>query len=123
MPVSAMRLPPQDGQKPRPLQEADHAVESAVVAVHAHEAVGQDAAAEISPELAVDEPRHRPLAGLCPGEEGLELGLDHAVEDALLGVAAGVGAAATAAVSMERMRGNSRKGEHAARPMPGSYRA
>jgi hypothetical protein len=41
-----MRLPPHDGQKPRPLQgEGDDAVEPAAVAVHAHKAVGEDGGA------------------------------------------------------------------------------
>jgi hypothetical protein len=43
-------------------REGDDAVEGAVVAVHAHEAVGEDAAAEKAAELAYDEARHRPLA-------------------------------------------------------------
>jgi hypothetical protein len=37
---------------------------AAVVAVHAHEAVGEDAAVEKAAELAHDEARHRPLACL-----------------------------------------------------------
>jgi hypothetical protein len=41
-------------------------------------------------ELALDEARHRPLPRLRAGQEGLELGLDDAVEDALLGMAANV---------------------------------
>jgi hypothetical protein len=70
--------------------ERDDPVESALVAVHADEALGEDAAAEESPELALDEAGHRALAGLRAGEEGLEFRLDHAVQDALLRPAAGV---------------------------------
>ena len=36
-------------------REGDHAVEAARIAVNAHEAVGEDAAAEEAPELALDE--------------------------------------------------------------------
>ncbi len=103
-------------------REGDHAVESALVAVHAHEAVGEDAAAEESPKLALDEAGYRALTGLCPGEEDLELPLDHAVEDALLRSAAGVGLASIATVSVDRPRGSGCKGGHAARPLPGPYR-
>ena len=71
------------------MQEEGHdAVEAAVVAVHAHEAVGEDAAAEEAAELALDEARNRPLPLLRAGQEGLELGLNDAVEDALLRAAA-----------------------------------
>jgi len=68
-------------------REGDHAVETALVAVHAHEAVGEDAAAEERPELALDEARRRPLAGLRPGQEGLELRPHRPVQHARLGPA------------------------------------
>jgi hypothetical protein len=80
--------------------EGDDAVESALVAVDAHEAVGKDPAAQEAPELALDEARHPALAGLGPSDEGLELRLDHPVEKALLGPAAGVLASSAAAGSV-----------------------
>ena len=55
------------------------------VAVHAREAVGEDAAAEESPKLTLDEAGNGAFAGLRAGEECLEFRLDHTVENALLG--------------------------------------
>lgn len=102
--------------------EGDDPVESAAVAMHPHESVGEDPAAQEAPELALDEPWHRALAGQCLGEKGLELRLDRAVEHALLRSAAGVGPASTAAVSVRRLGGNGCMDGHAARPLPGPYR-
>jgi len=65
----------------------DHAVEAALVAVHAHEAVGEDAAALEGPELALDEARCRPLAGMGAGQKRLELRLDRLVQHARFGAA------------------------------------
>jgi len=67
------------------------------VAAHADEAVGEDAAGEKGPQLAFDEAWHGSLAGPGVREEAFELGLDHAVEDALLGAATGVEAVARGA--------------------------
>jgi hypothetical protein len=39
--------------------------------VHAHEAVGEDAAAEEAPELSLDEARDRPLPRLSNRKKGL----------------------------------------------------
>lgn len=50
----------------------------------------EDAAAEEGTELALDEARHGSLPRLRAREERRELGLHDAVEDALLGPAAGV---------------------------------
>jgi hypothetical protein len=71
-------------------RERNEPVEPAVVAVHAQEAEGQHTAAEVVPELLLDEAGH----GLVPparlGQKGLELPPDDAVEDALLGAVARV---------------------------------
>jgi hypothetical protein len=84
-------------------REGDHAVEPALVAVHAHEAVGEDAAAEKAAELAQDEAGHRTLTRLRTGQERRELASYDVVEDALLGVAAHVaGVAAARAVTGRR---------------------
>ena len=63
---------------------------AAAVAVHAHETVGEDAAAEEAPKLTLDEAGNGAFAGLRAGEEGFEFRLDHTVEDALLGAASRV---------------------------------
>ena len=52
------------------LSPDDEAVVAAGPAAHAHEAVGEDPAAEERSELALDEARHGALAGA--GQEGLE---------------------------------------------------
>ena len=107
--------------------EGDDAVEAAVVAVHAHEAVGEDAAAEEAAELALDEARHRALARLRAGQEGLELALDDAVEDALLGAAAGVLLRVAAPTRVVAMRGADVRGSSPRRGVasfvPGVIRA
>jgi hypothetical protein len=54
-------------------RERHDAVEVARIAVHAHEAVRQYAAAQVRAQLARDEARRGPLAGGRAGEEGLEL--------------------------------------------------
>ncbi len=71
-------------------REGDHAIEAAVVAGHADEAVGEDAAAQERAEFPLDEARDGAVAFLRAGQEGLEPLLDHAVEDALFGAAARV---------------------------------
>lgn len=70
------------GRSPALAGKGDDAVESAPFAMHAHEAVGQDPAAQEAPKLALDEARHRALAGLGPSDEGLEFRPDHPVERA-----------------------------------------
>ena len=52
---------------------------------------GQDATAQVGPELLLDEARDRLASRSSMSEEGLELALDDAVEDALLRAAADVG--------------------------------
>ncbi len=80
-------------------REGDQAIEPARIAVYAHESVGEDAAVQEGPELALDEARDGALAFLRAGEERLELLLDRAVEDALLGAAARVAPLLAAAAS------------------------
>ena len=46
---------------------------TAVVAVQAQEAVGQDPAAQVGAQLLLDEPGRRLTAGVRSGQEGLEL--------------------------------------------------
>jgi hypothetical protein len=82
-------------------QEGDDTVETA--RVHAHEAVGEDAAAEKAAELPRDEAGHRTLTCLRTGKERRELASYDVVEDALLGAAAHVaGVAAARAVTGRR---------------------
>jgi hypothetical protein len=79
--------------------------------VHPHEAVGEDAAAEEAPELALDEAGHEAFAGLCAGEEGFQLLLNDAVEDALLRAASRIrGLLAASAGAMEM--GNRKSAGH-----------
>lgn len=100
--------------------EGDHAVESAVVAVHAHEAVGQDPAAQEAAELALDEARHDAFVRVGPGQEGLELRLDDAVEHAPLRLSAGVLVPSTPAVPVRRVESGGCRSGHAVRPLPGA---
>ena len=85
------------GRYVRARPEPDEPVAGAGVAAQADDAVGEDPAGEKGPQLAFDEARHRPLAGPGVREEAFEFGLHHAVEDALLGAAAGVEAVARGA--------------------------
>jgi len=57
-------------------REGEHAVEPGLVAVHPHEAVGENAAAEEAPELSLDEAENDAFTRVYPGEEGLELRLN-----------------------------------------------
>ena len=65
-------------------REGHETFATAGIAAHAHEAVGEDAAAEVGAELALDEARDGaiPLAGAR--EEGLELRTHDVVEHARL---------------------------------------
>ena len=94
-----MRRPQHDGQNPRPLQEKATRISRAQPrAAEAGEAAGHDAAAEEGAQLALDEAR-QPLAAAAPprlGEKGLEVLADHALQDAVLGVAAHAGVPAAA---------------------------
>jgi hypothetical protein len=84
-------------------REGDDTVEPALVAVYAHEAVGEDSAAQEGSKLALDEARRWALTGTGADQEGLQLVLDDAVEHALLGAAAHVaGVAAARAVTGRR---------------------
>jgi hypothetical protein len=81
-----MRRPPHDGQEAAALtREGDDAVEPALVAVHAHEAVGEDPAAQERSELALDKAGCRALKSTAAGQEALQPTPDGAVEHALLG--------------------------------------
>jgi len=82
--------PTRRAEAPALARESDHAVEPAVVAVHAHEAVGQNPAAEKATELALDEAGNDASIRVGPGQERLELRLDDAVEHALFRHSAGV---------------------------------
>jgi hypothetical protein len=109
-------------------REGDHSVQSAAVAVHAHKAVGEDAAAEESPKLALDEPGNGAFAGLRAGEESLELRLDYTVEDALLGAASRVAvllvtsAGAMPMGNRKSVEAHPRKRLPAPYPLPGASR-
>ena len=70
--------------------EGHESLAGAGLAAHPHEAVSKNSAREKGPELALDETRHGSLAGSGVCEKAFEFGLHHAVEDALLGAAAGV---------------------------------
>jgi len=76
-------------------REGDEAVESAIAAVEAQEAMGEDAAAQEGVELLLDEAGHGLLASLCACQEGLEFLPDDVVEDALFGAMSCVGALRT----------------------------
>jgi len=103
--------------------EGDHAVEAATVAVHAHEAVGEDAAAQERPKLALDEAGHGPLAPVCAGQEGRERSLNDAVEDALLGAAPAVARLAATGFRAVAVRSRRCEAAHPSELLPTSYRA
>ncbi len=107
-------------EAPALAREGDDTVEPAVVAVHAHEAVGEDPAAQEAAKLALDEARHDAFARVGPGQEGLELRLDDAVEHALLRLSAGVVIPSTPTIPVRRAEGSGCKSAHAARPLPGA---
>ena len=86
----------------------------AVVAVHAHEAMGQDSAAQEAAELALHEAGHGSIPVLGAGQEGLELLLYDPIEDALLGAAARVIPCFALGVEARRVRGERCLGGHGA---------
>jgi len=102
-------------------RERYEAVLPAVVAVHAQEAEGQDAAAQIGAELLLDEAGSGLAARASVGEEGLEPPLDDAIEDALLGAVAcvdrGVRSRVVRAAIVKR-----RLERHPQAPVRGAYR-
>jgi hypothetical protein len=104
-------------------REGDHAVESALVAVHAHEAVGKDPAAQEAAELALNEPGHDAVTRVGPGQEGFELRLNDPVENALLRTAADVRSSSATAGSAGRMGGNGSKRGHTPSALPGHARS
>ena len=61
---------------------------TAVVAVDAQKAMGQNTALEIAPNLALDEASDGGAHRSCVGDEGLELGSDDLMEEGLLGLVA-----------------------------------
>jgi len=98
------------GAEPASLaREGDEAIVAAGVAVNAQESMGEDAALEESAELPFDEVRQGTVA--LAGQEGLEFGLDDAIEDGLLRPVAFV-AGARGVVAGDR-----RETRHAARAM------
>ena len=101
--------------------ESDQPVEAAGVAVHAHETVGEDAAAEEAPELLLDEAGDPSLLCARVREKGLELSLHHAVEDALLWAVSHV-ARLVSTIPM-RMRRRRFAMPHSLAPLPAPYRA
>ncbi len=84
-------------------REGYEAVEAAIVAVQAQEAMGEDAAAQEGLELLLDEAGHGLSARLRARQEGLEFLLDDVVEDALFGAMPRVGALCTSALRVRRM--------------------
>jgi hypothetical protein len=107
-------------------REGDEAVEAAIVAVQAQEAMGEDAAAQEGMELLFDEAGHGLLASLCACQEGLEFLPDDVVEDALFGAMSCVGALRTSALRVGRMGSMDRLGDllkdHPCEPLPGTCR-
>ena len=107
-------------------REGDEAVEAAIVAVQAQEAVGEDAAAQEGMELLLDEARHGLFASLRARQEGLEFLPDDVVEDALFGAMSRVGALRTSALRIRRMWSMDRLGgslkDHPREPLPGTCR-
>jgi hypothetical protein len=107
-------------------REGDEAVEAAIVAVQAQEAMGEDAAAQEGLELLLDEAGHGLFVRLRARQEGLELLLDDVVEEALFGAMSRVGAPCTAALRVRRMRSVDRLGDfpkdHPYEPLPGACR-
>jgi len=77
-------------------REGDDAIEPAAVAVHAHEAIRKDPAAEEGAKLARDEAGHRPLARGRGSQEALEFLLHDLVEVARFGLAARIAPVCTA---------------------------
>jgi hypothetical protein len=74
--------------------EGDQAVVATVVAVKTQETVGQDPAAQVGPQLLLDEARRRLAACRGAGEEALEVLPDDAVQKRLLGRSTRVGVVA-----------------------------
>ena len=87
-------------------REGHEAIVAAVVAVQAKKAVGEDAAAQEGAEIVLDEVRRGALASPRPGEEGLDLLADDAVQERLLRRARCV--VAGAGLLADRPRGRTR---------------
>jgi hypothetical protein len=108
-------------------REGDEAVEAAIVAVQAQEAMGEDAAAQEGMELLLDEVGHGLFASLRARQEGPEFLLDDVVEDALFGAMSRVGALRTSALRVRRMWSVDRLGstlkDHPREPLPGTCRS
>jgi hypothetical protein len=84
-------------------RKGDEAIEAAIVAVQAQEAMGEDAAAQEGMELLLDEAGHGLFASLRARQEGPEFLLDDVVEDALFGVMSCVAALRTSVLRVRRM--------------------
>ena len=107
-------------------REGDEAVEAAIIAVQAQEAMGEDAAAQEGMKFLLDEAGHGLLASLRARQEGLEFSLDDVVEDALFGAMSRVGALRTSALRVGRMWSMDCLGDplkdHPCEPLPGTCR-
>jgi len=107
-------------------RKGNQAVEAAVVAVQAQEAIGKDAAAQEGLKFLLDEAGHGLLASLRARQEGLEFSLDDVVEDALFGAMSCVGALRASALRVGRMWSVGCLGgilkDHPCEPLPGTCR-
>ena len=105
-------------------REGDEAVEAAIIAVQAQEAMGEDAAAQEGMKFLLDEAGHGLLASLRARQEGLEFLLDDVVEDALFGAMSYVGALRISALRVRRRWSMDRLGgplkDHPCEPLPGT---
>ena len=115
--------PSAGGAKAALAREGDQAVVAALVAVQAEEAMSQHAAFEIGAELALDETGNGMATPASSGQEGLELRLDDAVKDALLGTTSLVALLLAAAARVTRMGNRSCERTHPGARLPTSYQA
>jgi hypothetical protein len=104
-------------------REGDQTVVAAFVAVQAEEAMSQHAAFEIGAERALDETGNGMVTPTSAGQEGLELRLDDAVEDALLGTTSLVALLLATAAGVTGMGSRRCERAHPGGPLPASYRA
>jgi hypothetical protein len=104
-------------------REGDDAIEAAAVAVHAHEAMREDPAAQEGAKLPRDEAGHRSLARGRGSQEALELLLHDLVEIARFGLAARVAPSARDVRIAKDTGGRERCGAHTCAELPASCRA
>jgi hypothetical protein len=107
-------------------RERNEAVEAAIIAVKAQEAMSENAAAQKGVELLLDEAGHGLLANSRARQERLEFLLDDVVEEALFGAMSCVGALRTFTLRLRRMWSMDRLGDplkdHPCEPLPGTCR-